>query len=188
MANPQAAATKDTATKATANGGTKAPDLFGDRRTQAVDRAIVTTECEEKIIGVAYMVDSMDVGSGDKQRAEDSLVIRLAYPMKAKRDDEMVVVGKGEDVEVIAGWSLKPIAQAVRTQGPQVVEIQKTGQKKSPSNKERTLNIYDKAFMSMELSPAHEFLTPELKKELLTANRNAHPRMATLSQNGDAGL
>jgi hypothetical protein len=99
--------------------------------------AFVTAKCEDDICGVAYRIDKQKVG----ERMGNVLVIRLAIPMRAEREDEIVTVKKGEDVKKIIDHGLLPIAEATLRE-PTLVFIPHKVTGKHPTKAGMSLNKY----------------------------------------------
>jgi len=159
--------------------GEDAADMFGDRASQARERAWFTADCEGSLVGVAYEVNHRKVADPNKPgeyKPARSLVIRLTKPAQGKINDEVSEVEPGAEIEVFVAARLNPLADKI-VREPHGIVMVRGEKKKSP----RGYMVQD---WEVQALPARlcKGLDQELVAELTEAHRLASSASASAQE------
>ena len=155
---------------ATATEDNAADEMFGDRASQAQPRAWFTSDCDGKLVGVAYEVNNRRVADPNKPgetKPARSLVIRLTKPCEGKLNDEITEIPAGAEIEVFVAARLNSLADKI-VREPHGIVMLRGEKRKSP----RGYMVQD---WEVNALPARlcKGLTEELVAELTEAHRLA---------------
>jgi len=144
-------------------------ELFGDNLKLADERAWYTSEVDAPVIGIAYLLEHTTVGTGADQRVVPAVVVRCLAPTVGMRNDKMVDVRAGEDIQMIASYAVNKRVLGPLASGPVVCRIKRGESRAHPSKKGQQLRDYDIQAWPMELTPDSKYLTAQVRSDVKKA-------------------
>ena len=141
-------------------------ELFGDAAKLAVERAWYSSELDDKVTGIAYLMEQTQVGTGADQRIVPAIIVRLLASARGMRNDKVVELEAGEDLAMIASYNVSKRVLGFLGKGPVVCQIRRGEARPHPTKRGQTIRDFDIQAWPMELTPNSKHLSQAVREDV----------------------